>query len=773
MKVPKRYLDEPNGTILPPNSPTDEGIVWVVCSDRSNNKTFSNSNGDGSYKTMDFMEKFYVTEEKGEYLHLYKYDELERMGGASYDLKPTAVDYGWAPKSKLLLWLRSQVSNRKISEKVLPILTDKSYKNSDVHVKQGGRLKLFKDPGLTQVSDIGITMFQFLFVYKREGKSVLVGKGAVSFPDRIDSDVLGWVSDDIAVTWADRVCLEFNMSDAAIAERKSKGKASLFASQQDATEWKKGKGGAPIWDADPLDRERSPLEKRLPIISEDKDNNVFKTGYVTSILDESGKQVMTVDDAARIEREAHDAKTSARKVNIVFVVDGSSGMKEYLSVVENVVERLVERRRRIRSDNDIKYGAVLYRDEMDNRCPGGELDISQMKALDTDAETVIDFIKKNGSIAGCQRTSRAVNKGIYMGLRLLASASKNKNETKVLVVLGGGKGRSTGQYADENLIKMAAENKVNLLTFQVAQGRGADYDQFPLFCRRLMVEASKQSVKLNAGTAALINARIDPKFESYGDYGFRLVYPTTTDIMGVVAFPPPGSALSAATINESLDSTFAVVDADIERKVVELNAVFDGIGQRGFKVDASVVRYLQSISEKVDDPQLIKRFYKDNYQFFIPGYTTLSREGYDNDVYTKTLYMSEDELINLQQNLKSLYDQTNMSETREKLVNTFITILGSYLGDQKKARENIMNKKWNAAQVMEVATSLPSKNPLLTKKPILDYLDPKATPDEEIIKLTRVFKAKFDDINSVIGNPKYRLALSWGVYYWVNEENLP
>ncbi|RYZ22343.1 MAG: VWA domain-containing protein [Chitinophagaceae bacterium] len=778
-KVPKKYIEEPDGVVLTSATATDEKLPWVVCSDRTNNKTYKTWTGEETYKTMEFMEKFYVTDEKDDYVHIYKYDPLQREP-TGYKLKQGAVDYGWAPKARLLLWMKGLMTPRRIAEKALPILTGITYKNKEEYARNSKHLKLFKTPDLSVESEKGINMFQFLFVYKRDEKSktLLVGKGDRTFSDRVEHDVLGWIDERIAVPWGDRVCLDFNNGDGAVEERRQKGiKASLLATPEDAKEWQDGKSVAAVWDNDPYDRKRNSIEKRWPILGPVKDG-IYKTGCVTDILDETGKEVMTEEQSANIKKEMHEMLIATRNVNVVFVIDGERGMGEYIAAVQNVIARVVKRRSEMglgARDGEVtkyKFGAVIYRDELDNRCNGQELDVNK-KGLTTDPDEVIKFIREQADVKGCQQRARALNKGLYTGIRMLASGAESKDETKVLVVLGSEIGRDGGEYSRENLIRLTAQYKIYTLAFQVSQGVGAVYDQYPMMFGGIIQAAIKQSAaaNVNAGTRNLEKLP-PPKFGEFGTAGYTVDYPKTVDLMGLVTFPPQKKTLTAVMVNEYIDSMLTVVENDIERKISNINQKIDGIGKKGIKLDQSVMRHLASVSDQLNEPELINKYYKDNFQFFIPGYVSLNRKGLNEDVMTRCLFMTQDEVINLIASIKRFLDDESTEEKRETVYNAAVMMLGSYLGDQKQARKNISEKKWTASQVFELATGLPSSNPIFSR-PIDDYKDPQRVSAEEIQKLSKHFSEKFNALNGLVGDPRYKLDLSWGYFYWVPEKFLP
>jgi len=74
------------------------GRPWYVFSDRSNNQTFTRPGGGSPNAVLDFMEKFWVVEKEGGWLHLAKDEQ-----SVGLNLSNNFTDYGWIQLDKLLL----------------------------------------------------------------------------------------------------------------------------------------------------------------------------------------------------------------------------------------------------------------------------------------------------------------------------------------------------------------------------------------------------------------------------------------------------------------------------------------------------------------------------------------------------------------------------------------------------------------------------------------------------------------------------------------------
>src|ERR1700754_1235672 len=101
------------------------GTPWVVFSDRDDNFTTTTPGGSLFMKKLDFMEPFFVGEEKNGYLRLIKYS-AGLLTGRKINDKKSATSYGWISRWKLLLWNRSYANQKTgYPEKSIAIINGK------------------------------------------------------------------------------------------------------------------------------------------------------------------------------------------------------------------------------------------------------------------------------------------------------------------------------------------------------------------------------------------------------------------------------------------------------------------------------------------------------------------------------------------------------------------------------------------------------------------------------------------------------------------------
>lgn len=286
LKVPLKYIYNSNGEIVSNATERDDIRNWIVYSDRNNNPTYTSSSANKEFKTISFLQPFWVAEDEGNYLHLYKLDvnafqldEVRSKKGKQTRLVNGITDYGWASKDKLLLWSRAISGNNSLNKKLISFNTQPpSY---------------YHHPNLERSDFAKYISPAVLYVYKLDStnNSVLVGLNFKTSDRQIQSDILGWVKADAFQQWNDRVCLEANWNSESVAARKTLGiKASIFATKEDAINFQKSRplSSQPISVCDTYEQRLNPMQKRI-IILRDLGSDIYEVAFQP--IDNSGNNV--------------------------------------------------------------------------------------------------------------------------------------------------------------------------------------------------------------------------------------------------------------------------------------------------------------------------------------------------------------------------------------------------------------------------------------------------------------------------------------------------
>ncbi len=322
LQMPVEYI-EPSGIVLPKNAdklpPSGPKNDWIVYSDRDNNPTYA-SPGGIEYRQINFMESFYVVEEKNEFLRLVKCKPGLVMNKARKLNVSKAEDYGWIKKDKLLLWKNALFNKQaNLSLKALTVRNPEALKKGLEYDKK--QFRLFKTPELKNYVDDEIELFEFLFIFKKEKDNYLVGavKNLNPFTEK---EKIGWISGDFIQVWQSRLCIEPNTNEKAVEERKNAQiKAYVFNSYEAANKLKTNKSvetGDIIWDKDSFNIKHPTDWWRFPVITK-QDNDIYRIGVIVNIFDGRNHRLIPVKKYTKLERDYRGIKGHEESVYELFI----------------------------------------------------------------------------------------------------------------------------------------------------------------------------------------------------------------------------------------------------------------------------------------------------------------------------------------------------------------------------------------------------------------------------------------------------------------------
>lgn len=204
------------------------GSRWQVSSDRNENAVFADFNGVQIKSRASFLQTFYVTNVKGDFLHIYTDPNPETDG----NLSQKAIDRGWINKSKVLLWQSCLLAMQKNSKKHMQVMTLGQTDFFDLGETKDSSKKgiaIYRDPGFKEKAGLRTDPRQLYFVYKVEGNALLIGKEKkIPFDSDPAEILLGWIARDNSYILDSRVWVSSNNSFLAVDERQTKHIVPIF-----------------------------------------------------------------------------------------------------------------------------------------------------------------------------------------------------------------------------------------------------------------------------------------------------------------------------------------------------------------------------------------------------------------------------------------------------------------------------------------------------------------------------------------------------------------
>ncbi len=772
---PNEY-NRPSGEISLKNEAT-RGNDWVVYADRDNVQTYTKPDGKENFKIINFLEPFFVIEEKGDFVRLVKYDVtiFRSDNKSARKILNTAVLMGWAEKRKLLLWKHALVTPQGFTIKALSIINDKNaLMNPGKFIRNGNIVKIYNSPDLHDLNENEILMFQFLFIYKTsdDNNNYLIGKSFQTSTSSIKGEILGWAPKSIVQKWEARLCLEPNWDILAANERRATGvKATLWRNDVEVLSVMKGNKTEGLWQDDPYEVRAEPEWKRFPVLTVFP-HQIIETGLITKIFDKEGNQSIQTADQLATEKKYNALRENMRKINVVFVMDGGSTMNGFydpiLNSIQKTIDLVVERK-----NNTYQWGGVIYRDHVEESCPMGPRNVEKID-LSSNTSPLLDFFKEasqDSKECNDKERPQAVFLGLEKALRMM---TEHRDETNIIILIGntGNRMPDTKGPSFEQISKLIVETETRLLVFQVNNAADKSYDDFIRQSHKLISTSAKSiSEKIRLNNPKIAGKVVEPKYVQFEDKNFyHLDYPTTSPLPGFVIFPDKGSPMSAIDLEKGIGKLIQETNDELENRLREIDAKLTGVGERNVKtLNAAVIYYLSKLGTDVNSAEVIKQYTEVNYQFFIKAYTTLEVKGMKYPLFKYILFVDEDEYADLKKVLEKVVRDETGNQLRENLVEVYKELILTYMGG-KHDRE-VLNTPLST--IMEKITGMPSRSDFMKKYSVSDLENHKMVTDQVLTELMIEMKRKLAQLKQIRIENKSSFMNNDNRYYWLPESVLP
>ncbi|MBN2279958.1 MAG: hypothetical protein JXQ65_05210 [Candidatus Marinimicrobia bacterium] len=760
-------------------------IPWEVYSDRDENITYLSKNARTPFKTAAFLDQFFVLEEEGDFLHIIKDETFNKTV-----FSENAEDFGWIHQSKLLLWNHNLVTEKgKINRKAMILNTVEQLKGENeqdapdiVKFRKGPELKALLTGEESQ-------LFQFFYIYKisDDGKSVLLGKNSFFGPTTARKVMKGWVPRSRAIFWFNRLAVEPNWEEEAVAQRKKGQKVTFFAQKTDAGLFKSGSPfdeSKVIWNNDPLSTERLIGEwRRFPVLrGEEKDKAILTTGVMGDIYTKQGKLLAEENQKiAEMKRKIDTQIAHKRNIKIVFVVDGTQSMSGVFRAVSDAVRSAAEKLnlefRGKYGENSIDFAGVIYRDYSEGRA-------RQCRTLSFNSSQSFEEFFDPAEARDINNTT--YYESMYLGLETaLKSLGLDKDQTNVVILIGdaGNHYPDAQKRTANDIAELMAEKYCHFIAIQAHNSsKSPAYEAFI---------TQNKVIALSAATK--YRAILSEKYQELYDLGdlewkqeenkFNLSQsPLAAKVIGLAA----NSEMGQKDIQMEIEQFIKGVDAGNDSLIAKLNAIVDGKGFERAEESPQVVEeqvadfYTLPFAEGIwavfqqsgltlEELATLK---VDKYQVYTPGYTSNLVDGQSEPLMKRVLLMDATELGDLERCLRKLRSATSGSLRREALYETWLEILKEYLGETQN--EEIL-KNLSMEQINEKLWELPGTHSMIGDIKLKDIYNEALLTDRELnIYITKILE-KHEKIQNIFFSHNYRFGFRSNErpYYWIEESMLP
>ena len=795
---PTEVLQEPSH--LGRNSPAgvNSGLVWTVYSDRIDNPTYADPDSTSLQKEwLPFVQPLYVLEEggvDGDYLHVVHDPHL-----TAFELSGYHTDYGWIHKSKVVLWEHSLVVERsRINRKALVLNTVDTFMGDDVVAGQQVQFQSAPKIGAPFTGERA-NLLSFWYVHKTVGDDrtgyALLGRHPSLRERTVGHTIAGWVPLNRLVRWDTRVAIEPNWHESAIRKRRAGRDARFFADLASAREY--GQGRVPdarytLWASDPLQDRPVGEWMRFPVLSPVADSsNIVAAGVMGRIVTSRGT---SLDPAsiALLTRRIDLLVTRARRINIVFVIDGSLSTRGHLRPIARGLARSIRQLKeqdshRSNSErNRYRFGALVYRDWPE--VAYGKL--IELNVLTDDGASVLKFLSEMESF---HRDDRDPGQALFYGMdQALRWSGFSPQETNAIVLVGGaGNHRRTAkEYPDDATAQVRPEGIVDLLSnlnchLFAMQVRGtskadkATRDDFLAQARKIMLGAAWRKVaELRQAYGAEVCP--DPVIDHRGP------------VMSLRGATSGGWILSSdgdlAPSPEVVSERVTQFVAHLGDRTQELVRLLSGIatgrvpGDSQDGVDLSgdfatqfsdfepgildVLRLCGVPRDRIEDILTTEKFL-----LYTRGYTPTHVEGQAEPLFRPVLLVDRTELYRMLTRLDDLTRAASSSAARQSLKDAWVQMLRVFLGDIDREELEGMTIE----EINNLIWGIPYASPLLRGMLLRDIHSRIRLPDDRFSEVLHLITEKRDSLAAIFQTDQYRYSFRSGesTYYWLPTDVIP
>ncbi|NIG57600.1 type VI secretion system protein TssR domain-containing protein [Chitinophaga sp. Cy-1792] len=653
-----------------PSGKTDAS-AWIVFSDSEGNYTTTTPGGTLVFKKLNFMQPFFVSDEKSGYLRLVKYDPSILKKGSRIGDKRKAVSYGWIPRSKVLMWQKALVDERTrfpykavgIISGAGPIMQPKYYFAHDSII-------VYNSPELQTPASEKLKLNDLIYIYKfsEDGKKALVGHSSQLTADSAVSLTSGWVSADVVHLWGSR--LYVGAGDASSFDEDSAA-ASYFN-----THLKPVSPDGGNFEYDPLLDPGNPVFRSIPVVQRPGLglHLPYKSAIAENVFDKSSNTVINIK-GTRIDYNNYlHLRRFGNHVNVIFVVDGGSAMRDFLPGITNTIQNFedVFGKKGYASYN-YRYGAVIYR---------GNDGCSQARGMNVfepsdNFSRVVDFINKQAGIT--QRCSGTVtDQPYYEGLLEAVKILKRyPMQTNIIIVAGSTGNTSKSGPSEDQLVRGLSDVDARMLVFQVYNKFDPSFNNFVLQSRQILertaqIEADQKKLRMVKGEGLAVTQQFNTAYTDSVSY--YLNYPDGSLIPGAIVFPGRGAVKTNREMMMALNRFLGEVYTDNKQIIKSLDSVFMISGRLKEKINMPVMAAINTGKIALPDnlgEQLPHNAFK--YYFDVETKEPLVAK---NSLMQYEILLSQDEILQLSDILSRLAGdnlQQDRKDFRKKLVREYIS----------------------------------------------------------------------------------------------------
>lgn len=635
--------------------------LWCVYADREGVKAHKEPSAYSKVeKTMKFMDPAFVAKIDGDYALLYEEKEQQE----NLVISKHAKVIGWVSVDSLLLWTTCPRTIGQVYQKAV-ILKDIDAIQNKKDINETSP-EFSKSPDKMVGAGWRATDLEFYFVYKTTpGAALLFADSKLPEMGDIAKEKKGWMRKGLYTSWNERLCYEPNFGDDALGEY-----AAIFKFKPDALKYKQTgdyESYNPLWVEKIKAKRWAPNQVRFPVL-EVGSQYITQVGTIGSMGDgTSVGSSQAVEEINKIKKKIDAIERKMDRVNVVFVMDGTSSMRNYYQPMAKALQDAMNQNS-MRGSN-MYFGAVVYR----NYADGDRL--TELKQLTQDYQSVANWLVSRE----CKSIGESHYEAMYYGLDYAVSNMNwSKENCNFLILVGdAANAASDAKGKTQNVVvSKMADYGINFVAFQANHLNHAAYHEFASQIQQVMIKELSQlmgrSVKRGDFklTNQLYQVRSNPEEWPIYSSAYRFAEIDKSEI--------------AAELERIVERKIVDFKDQANSQLVQLRMALENLDQVG-PSDKTTTTFdskriegmLEQIGLTRHEIELLKAA---NTTLKVKGFTSSNAGG--KDVFVPCVFMAKAELDDLISSLKRV-SQNVSTNKRQDLQDALKSLALSYVGQGK------------------------------------------------------------------------------------------
>lgn len=645
---------------------------WEVYIDRDGAKSYktpsASANNVENY-SLEFMHPYFVAKTQGGFALLYEEKDVQK----DLTISKKAKAVGWVPVKHLLLWSSCLRTEGQVCRKAIIVIDPYSLQKVSDYSENNISPKFSNSPTESKNNDNRVSAFEFYYIYKTESNGAVLLFQDNKFSNSVKKEISkkGWMKAGMCTLWDNRLCYEPNYN-----LKEGDYMAAVFRSQKAARNYKINSGNEVdkediTWIEKLPNKRWDGMSMRFPVVDVHQQFIVEVStigSFVANKYDPSeNKKIREKNE--ELERQKREIEEKLQRINVCFVIDGTSSMKEYYPAVAKAIQAAMDRNEM--RGADMHYSAVIYR----NYADGDRLiEVKQQ----VNYKTLSTWLMNN---VQCKSVGTSNYEAMWYGLDYAISNIKwDRCNSNFLILIGDAANKpndAKGLTIEKIAQKMAAKD-INFIALQTNHMNHSAYHEFAIQTKAILKK------ELSILTGKNINMGRNGDFKRKGHV---YSYDNTRGLkLHTSAF-----RFADISVSENPNDIKTIIEEQIigfKNQALKLRNNFlilanDGGNPKGVTINGhhlnpeAVYKELKGIGAS---DEFINGLRERGVNFRLKGYT--SRTTNDKEVFLPCIFMTKSELNELIQKLK----QVSKSETdnrRQDLQNALKILALSYLGQIK------------------------------------------------------------------------------------------